>query len=72
MIDVVLDQDLLGLRDCLFDGMQLLGQIKAGTMRFHHLQDAAQMALCPLESLGDGIVMVVGIGFPCRASYPGI
>ena len=43
--------------------MQLLCKFKAGAVRFHHLKNAAQVAFRPLETLGDGIVMVVGIRF---------
>ena len=36
VIDMVLNEDLLGLGDGTLDGMQLLGQLKAGTVFFHH------------------------------------
>lgn len=63
MVDMVLNEDLLGLGNGTLDRMQLLGQFKAGTMFFHHCQDAAQMAFSSLKALGDGIVMMMRIGF---------
>mgnify|MGYP007078459470 CR=1 FL=1 len=61
MIDMVLNQDLLGLRDCFFDRVQLLGQFQAGPLVRHHLQNAAQMAFRALEALDDGVVMVMRV-----------
>lgn len=61
MVNVILDENFFCLRDCLLDGMQLLGKIKARTMLFHHLENASQMPFCALEALGDRVMVMVRI-----------
>ena len=59
MIEVVLDQRLLGLSDRLLDRVKLLGEVKAWAPGLDHLDDLAQMALRPLQALGDlGMALV--------------
>ncbi len=59
MVNMVLNENFLGLGYRLFDRVQLLGKVQAGTMLFHHLQDAPQVAFGALESLSDGVMVVV-------------
>jgi hypothetical protein len=61
VVDVVLYEDFLGLGYRLFDRVQLLRKVQAGTVVFHHLQDAPQVALGALQTLGDGVMVVVGV-----------
>jgi len=69
---MVLNQRLLGLRDRLFDGLKLLGDVMARATVLNHLDDAAQVtvrALEPLDDLGMGAMDVLA----CRhglTSYP--
>ncbi len=55
MVEVILDQGLLCLRDGLFDRMELLGDVETGPARFDHLDDAPEMAfgneIGPLKQL---------------------
>jgi len=44
VIDVVLDQNTLGLAHGFFHGMQLLSDVDARAVVFDHGDDAAQMA----------------------------
>lgn len=60
VVDVVLDEDLLGLGDRFLDRVQLLGEVQAGALFIHHLQDAAQMTLRALEARSDRVMVVVG------------
>jgi hypothetical protein len=45
MIDVVVDQRLLGLANRLLDGVKLLGDIETGPSFLDHADDAAEMSL---------------------------
>ena len=54
VIDVVVDEGLLGRRDRLLDSLELLGEVEASSTVLHHLDDGAQMALGALEALDDG------------------
>ncbi len=47
------DQCLLGLSDRLLDRVKLLGDVEAAAAALDHLDDAAQMAVGPLEALDD-------------------
>jgi hypothetical protein len=53
MIEMIVDQRLLGLSDRLFHGMQLLGDIEAGLAALYHDDDRAQMAVGALQALDD-------------------
>jgi len=69
VIEMIVDQGLLGLGDGLLDGMQLLGDIEAGAASFNHLDNRAQMpvrALQPLDDIGMrvvhvGVAVIVGV-----------
>ena len=49
MINVIVNEHFLCRVHRFFDGVQLLSDVKAGAVCFHHLHDVAQMAFCPLE-----------------------
>src|SRR5262245_45864528 len=53
VVEVVLDQRALGLRDRLLDGVKLLGDVEAFAPGFDHLHDAAQVSLGALQAPGD-------------------
>ena len=59
VIDVVVDQRLLGGRDRPFHGVELLDDVHAGTPGFHHPDDIAQMTLSALQPLDDVGVRLV-------------
>lgn len=61
VVNVVLDEDFLGLGYGLFDCVQLLRKVQAGTMVFHHLQDAPQVAFGALQALSDCVMVVVRV-----------
>ena len=61
MIDVIVDQRSFGFPDGFFDGMKLLGQIDARSALTEHLDDAAQMAFGPLQSLDDIRVRIMRV-----------
>src|SRR3546814_696524 len=61
--DVILDQPLLGLRYGLLDGMQLLGDVEAGSPIFDHGDDAAQVPLRALQPVDDLRVTCRNMGF---------
>ncbi|TQJ94670.1 hypothetical protein FBY20_1406 [Achromobacter sp. SLBN-14] len=61
VVNVVLNKDFLSLGYRLFDCMQLLRKIQAGTMVFHHLQDAPQVAFGALKALSDCVMVVVRV-----------
>src|SRR5262249_13188609 len=55
MVDVIVDQDCLGIGDCLLDGVQLLRQLEARPSRLHHADNRVQMpfgALQPPDDVG--------------------
>ncbi|MDR6599841.1 hypothetical protein J2732_000824 [Achromobacter deleyi] len=62
MVNVILNEDFLGLGYRLFDRMQLLRKIQAGTMLFHHMKNAPQVAFGALQALGNGVMVVVRVG----------
>ena len=51
--NVGLNQRLLGLADGLFDRVNLLGDIKAGSARLNHFDDPLEMAVGALQALDD-------------------
>jgi hypothetical protein len=53
MIDVVMDQRLLGIHDCALDCLQLLSKLHAGLPFFNHTDDALQVTVSAPESLDD-------------------
>jgi hypothetical protein len=53
MIQVVIDEGLLGLAHCALCGVELLRDVQARPSRFDHFRNAAQLALGSLESLED-------------------
>ena len=53
MVNVIVDQRALGFANGFFNGMKLLGEIKAGAPFIEHRDDPAQMALGPLQPLDD-------------------
>jgi hypothetical protein len=59
MVDVVLDERLLGLTDRLLDGVELLGNVEARPSRFDHVDHASKMplgSLQPLYGVGMGLM----------------
>jgi len=60
------NQDRLGRCDRLFDGVKLLGDIEASTVRLDHLDDVPKVALGALEALGHiSMGLVEGFGVHC-------
>jgi hypothetical protein len=53
MIDVIVNQSPLGLADGLFDGVKLLGEVKAGPPLTEHFNHPTEMALGTLQPLDD-------------------
>jgi hypothetical protein len=53
VIDVIVDEGLLGLGNSLLDRMKLLGQVEAGSAIIEHRDDPAQVSLGPLQPLDD-------------------
>jgi hypothetical protein len=53
MIDVIVDERLLGFPDGPFHGMKLLGNVKAGPRLLDHRDNAAKVSLGSPESLHD-------------------
>jgi hypothetical protein len=53
MIDVIVNQSPLGLADGLFDGVKLLGEVKAGPPLTEHFNHPTEMALRTLQPLDD-------------------
>jgi hypothetical protein len=53
MVDVVVDQSLLGLSDCLLDGVDLLRDVEARAPILDHGDYGAEVTLGPLEALHD-------------------
>src|SRR5437879_4832332 len=59
VVDVIVDQRLLGIGDRLLDGVELLHEIEATALRLDHRNDLAQMALGafqPVDNSGVGLV----------------
>ena len=63
--NVGLNQRLLGLADGLFDRVNLLGDIKAGSARLNHFDDPLEMAVGALQA-GEERVDDRGVGLGCR------
>jgi hypothetical protein len=53
MVDMILNQRALGLAYSLFNGVQLLGNIHAGSLVFDHADNAAQVTLSTLQPFDD-------------------
>ena len=63
MIDVIVNERFLCRVHRFFDGMQLLSDVQAGAVRFHHLHDVAQVAFCSLEPFHDFRVRLMNVRF---------
>jgi len=62
MINVVLDQGAFGLKNSLFNRMELLGNIRAGSIVLDHCNHAEEVAIGtfqPLCDIGVGCMNVV-------------
>jgi hypothetical protein len=59
MIDVVVDQGLLGIHDRALDGLQLLRKLHAGSSFFDHTDDDLQVTVGALEPLDDVRMLMV-------------
>ena len=53
MIDMVVDQNSLGLTDSSFDRMKLLGEIETRPLLVKHLNHATKVALGAFQPLDD-------------------
>src|SRR6202789_587651 len=62
MIQVVVDESLLGLAHRTLGGVQLLRHIQARASGFNHLRDTAQLALGALEALQDFVMLLMSGG----------
>jgi hypothetical protein len=51
MVDVVMNQSLLGVADRAFDGLQLLDYIQTAASLLEHADDALEVAFGPFEPL---------------------
>ena len=74
MVDVVVDQCPLGLADSLFDSMQLLREIEAGSSLGEHLDHPVQMPLGapqPLHDFGVGFMNVIVCHAPTLSPWKG-
>src|SRR5262245_56342854 len=59
MVDVVVHQGLFGLRNCLLDSVELLGDLEARPALLDHVDRRAKVTLCSLEALDDvGMALV--------------
>src|SRR5258708_39377189 len=54
MVDMIVDQRLLGVGDRLLDGVELLDEIEAAALGLDHRDDLAQMPFGPLQPVDDG------------------
>jgi len=59
MINVVMDQCLLGIHDRTLDCLQLLSKLSAGLLFFDHTDDNLQMTVGALEPLDDVRMLMV-------------
>jgi hypothetical protein len=59
MLDVVVDQRMLGVRHRAFDRVQLLREIEAGPAVLDHRDDRAQVSFRALQPLDDSGVTCV-------------
>lgn len=63
VVDMLLDQDLAGIRDRSLDRLQLLRDVETGADIDHHLDGRAQMALGPPQPGDDlRVSMMVDLG----------
>jgi len=53
MVDMVVDQHLLGLADGLFDGVELLGEIETVPALLEHGEDAPKVSFSSFQALDD-------------------
>jgi hypothetical protein len=61
MVEVIAYEGLFSFVDGLFDGMELLGDVNAGSARLDHLDDAAQVTagtFQPFDNLGMRLMKV--------------
>ena len=63
MIDVIMNEPSLCLRDSLLDRIQLLRQIEAAATFIEHRDDTANMPLRPLEAFDDIRMSLMGMHF---------
>ena len=70
VIEVVVDQSLLGLMHGALDGVKLLCQIDAGPTLFDHLDHLLQMTGRATQALDDGRMRLVGWRGNFHGEYP--
>lgn len=63
MIHMIMDQRALGIDHGLFDGVELLGNLKAGFARFDHLNYGPQVAIGTFQPGNQGGVGCMDMGF---------
>lgn len=54
MIQMIVDQSLLGLGDRLFHRLELLDDVQAGALALDHLDHRTKVPLCPPQAFDDG------------------
>src|ERR1700688_3880848 len=69
VVNMVLDEFLLGVADGLLDGVQLLCQIHAGAARLQHVDHRRQVSLGAFQSCGD-LGELVHYSNSMAVSYP--
>ena len=70
MIYVIMDQLPLSFRNGFFDGVKLLGKVKAWSAFLEHRYDAPDMSLGPLEPFDDICMTFMDVHFRSYLSYP--
>jgi hypothetical protein len=50
LLDVIVDQRLLGIVDCVFDCLELLGELATGPTFLDHGDDLVEVSVRPLEA----------------------
>lgn len=63
MIHMIMDQRALGIDHGLFDGVELLGNLKAGFARFDHLNYGPQVAIGTFQPGNQGRMGCMDMGF---------
>lgn len=58
---MIVDERALGAGDCIFDGLELLRDVDAGSLLFDHPHDAAQMTRRAVEALDDRRMAGMGV-----------
>ncbi len=53
VVDVIVDEESLGVGDGAFDGLELLGHFQTCSSFLHIADDAADVTFCPFEALND-------------------